>query len=201
MITVALINAHTKYAKGASCEFAGKVYAEYPLSVDINKKISSLLDLQNIKNQVIDASHISPYNTSLRFKAETVNTLSPQLAIETHFNAGPNKALSQYSSGMEVIFTDKNGKVSELLANCCMSSMSRSLPFKIRRSGTGLYNTNKLYILNNILCPVVIIEICFLTHPVDRLFLLHQRSIEAISNTLTTGIMDFINMGEYNDRG
>jgi len=195
---IILSNAHSSYAKGASGDFGGKLYAEYDLSASINKLLYDLLIKAGFTTTIIDASHITPYSKSLEYKAKAISDYTPKVAVETHFNAGPNVVLSKVSCGMEIVYTDRHTKQCELLAQCCMQSMIHSLPFKIRRDGSGLYKHNKIYLLNTVTCPIIIVEVCFITHPIDRLFLLHPRAIDIIANSLCTGIINFlkVNKGE-----
>lgn len=184
---VALLNAHTSYAVGASHTLNGTVFSEYRLSSQINLKLKSLLQNINHDAYIVDGSNEKPYNKSLRYKASFVNSQGADVAIETHFNSAFSVATAKYSSGLEVLH-NSNKENNRILAEKMVTSFSMYLPFKMRRGGTGIHVRNNLYILKCLECPTVITEICFLSHPVDRLYLLHPHAVRAIASATLDGI-------------
>jgi len=187
---VALLNAHTSYAVGASETLGGVVYSEYKLSSRINKELQNKLLNTGNDAYIVDGSSEKPYSRSLRYKASFVNMTGADIAIETHFNSAFSLALAKHSSGLEVLYSDKK-EGNKALAEKMVEGLSAYLPFKLRRGGTGLYVRNKLYILTNIDCPTIINEICFLSHPIDRLYLLHPNSTRVIANAILNGISKY----------
>lgn len=187
---VALLNAHTNYAVGASYTLSGVIYSEYKLSSRINLELKSQLEKIGNRAYIIDGSNEKPYSRSLCYKASFVNTEGADVAIETHFNSAFSIATANYSSGSEVLYCDIKEE-NRILAEKMIEAFSTYLPFKIRRGGKGTHVRNKLYILKNIECPVVITEICFLSHNVDRLFLLHPHAIRAIASATLDGILRY----------
>lgn len=187
---IALLNAHTSYSPGVYRYMAGKIYSEYKLSRQINTKIKDLLALKEINSFIVDASNITPYSHTLSYKSVAVNEGQADYAVETHFNAAPSKMLEKTSCGLEVLYGKDRPdckKFAEVMVDC----LADYLPFKIRRNKTGLYENKKIYILKTIACPVVLIEPCFLTHPIDRLFLLHPRATDILASAIMTGILTF----------
>lgn len=187
---IALLNAHTSYATGASHTYNGKLYTEYRLSSQINFELQRQLQSINFDVYIVDGSNEKPYSASLRYKASCVNDGNTNLAIETHFNSAFSAATAKYSSGLEVLY-NSNKEANIIFATKMVESFRKYLPFKIRREGVGIHARNNLYILKNINCPVVITEICFLSHPVDRLFLLHPHACRAIANATLDGILRY----------
>jgi N-acetylmuramoyl-L-alanine amidase len=185
---VALLNAHTSYAPGAATQVGGISISEYPWSRRINQELSELLKRNNILAVTIDASHVEPYSRSLSYKALRVSDENADLAVETHMNSF---SIGKRASGMEVLYNDVNPD-SLKLASCLMNGMREFLPFKVRRSGSGLHVRNNIYLLKHAPCPSAITELLFVSHPVDRLFLLHPRTVRIIANALFTGIHQYI---------
>ena len=186
---IALLNAHTSYAQGASASHGGVLYKEYEWSCKINKAIKSIFECEGISSYIIDASSIEPYNKSLSYKASLVNK-DPEIsvAIETHFNSAPLSVFNNTSTGLEVLYAEDRVEC-EKFAKDMVIILSERLPFKIRRKD-GLYpiDRNKIYILNYILCPVIIIELLFVSNPLDVAFLLHPRAVDVIALAIHDGI-------------
>jgi len=181
---IALINAHTSYSRGAGWNFNGESFNEYGLSRRINLKVNEILTSKGIANFIVDASEEKPYNKSLSYKAFSTNIESPTFAIETHFNSV--SFLPSRVRGFEILYHASNKK-SLLLAQNMVESFKIRLPFSIRR-GNGLYERTNIYLLKAIECPSIIIEVCFLSNKVDRLFLLFPRAIDIIAYTIVDGI-------------
>lgn len=184
----ALINAHTSYAPGAKGNVSGTILTEHKLSTQINKELKKILELSGIISFIVDTSDITPYNSSLHYKVSRVNTENADLAVETHFNS-VNIPLAYYANGFEVLYSS-NLDGSKDLAAALVTTLKTHLPFKIRR-GDGLYERNSLYLLKNLECPTALIEVCFLTHHKDRLFLIHSRALEVIAYAIADGIVEF----------
>lgn len=187
---VALLNAHTAYAFGASCTINGLLYSEYKLSRQINSAILPKLQGYSIDTIIIDGSNEKPYNKSLRYKTNLVNEENADIAIETHFNSAFSAAFASMSKGTEVIYYPDSTKGKEL-AQVLAESFRTFLPFVMRRGGSGLHTSSKLHVLKAIECPTIITEICFLSNPIDRLYLLHPRSTDIIANATVDGILKY----------
>jgi len=192
---IALLNAHTAYASGVHWKYGEKDYGEYKLSRAINREAKQILSTYNIDSTIIDGSEVMPYKQSLRYKAMAVNDNLPDLAIETHFNAALHNTKS--ACGFEVLYHKPRGD-SKLLAEYIVASALNYLPFKIRRND-GLYPHEGIYLLCQIECPIVIMEVCFLSHPIDRLYLLHPRASEVIAQAIVHGMVNFLSNRERLD--
>ena len=186
---IALSNAHTNYSYGTFTNLNNQIITEYTLSVQINKALKPILETYGINAIIVDGSEKKPYNNSLYYKAFTINTEQVDMAIETHFNS-VNPSLAKFAQGFEVLYSTHNEHSVEF-AKSMVSQCKKYLPFKIRRSGTGTVERNKLYFLRSVDCPSIIIEVCFLSHYKDRLFLIHPRSIQVIAYAITDGILHF----------
>lgn len=186
---IALLNAHTSYASGASASIGGIHFNEYALSCKINKCVKVILDENKVDNYIIDTSEVQPYNKSLQYKAIQVNNYkNTTLAIETHFNSV--QLFTTMASGMEVLHKS-NDQESTDFAIEMVESLKRCLPFKLRRGGSCLYPRDNIYIFNNIEVPTILIEVCFLSNLTDRLFLLHPRAIDIIAYGIYNGILRY----------
>jgi len=187
-MSVALLNAHTQYSPGVAWTFGGQLYNEYILSSRINRDIKKVLNQHDVDSYIVDSSKVKPYSKSLNYKAYFVNLEGADIAIETHFNS--SSLLKNKVSGMEVLYHAPRDNSLEL-AKTLVTSMKHYLPFKLRR-GNGLYPRTKIYLLRTIECPTILIEVCFLSNPVDRLFLLHANAISVIANCISNGILTYL---------
>jgi N-acetylmuramoyl-L-alanine amidase len=179
---VALINAHTAYARGATFEHNGIIRSEYQFSSQINKEVVNILSTSQINSFIVDASQIQPYNSSLNYKAFFVDDQKPDIAIETHFNSSDNKK----ASGFEVLYS-KGRETSKQLAICMVEGLKKYLPFLIRREN-GLFEVDNIYLLKSVNCPIVITESLFLSNPFEQQYLLFPNAIKILSNAIAEGI-------------
>ena len=185
---VALLNAHTSYSPGVARAVYGKVYTEYQISCKVNKLLLKYLEDRDIDTVIIDGSEILPYNNSLYYKATVVNDSFANVAIETHLNGF---IVPEDAQGMEICYHGEYNNSKDLAA-CIMENMVEYLPFLVRRR-SGMYPRSKIYLLKHILCPSVIVELFFLTHPTDCLYLLHPRGLDIVANALGGGIVNYLN--------
>lgn len=182
---VALINAHTTYARGATFEHNGIIRSEYQFSSQINKEVVNILSTSQINSFIVDGSQIQPYNSSLNYKAFFVDDQKPDIAIETHFNSSDNKK----ASGFEVLYS-KGRETSKQLAMCMVEGLKKYLPFPIRREN-GLYEVDNIYLLKAVNCPIVITEALFLSNPFEQQYLLFPNAIKILSNAVCEGIFEW----------
>jgi N-acetylmuramoyl-L-alanine amidase len=188
---IILSNAHTSYAPGASSTMGGSLYTEYAVSTQINRTIKLFLTNEKIDNLIIDASHITPYNKSLKYKADTINAEQQEcLVVETHLNAAPTTVLASYSSGLEVLYKQGNN-VGLVFAQTMVEELKWHVPFKIRREGTELYPQKNLYLLNIVKFPIIFIELFFITNPKECLFLVQPRAIDVVAKGIYNGLISY----------
>jgi|GEM_PF-3207118 len=127
--------------------------------------------------------------TPLSEKVRFINSLPAlDLALEVHFNAGPPGA-----EGTETIYFSEEG---EKLAWAMMSGLMARLPFANRgakKDETILRNGEPFisYFLRRTYPPAVLVEVCFLTNPGDRSFLLSRSAFYEIASALKQGIDEY----------
>jgi N-acetylmuramoyl-L-alanine amidase len=193
---VALINAHTSYAPGASATIKGSkfvvpssqsVVAEYYWSVELNKELKTELEQYGIRSVIIDGSSVKPYSASLSYKAIKVEEAGAEVALETHLNSAPS---GTGGAGFEVLYSTLTSKSREL-AVCVAEAFNTFLPFKPRR-GNGLFQVDNIFILNHIKCASIIIEPFFISNPIEASYLLYDRAARSIAAITAVGLTSYI---------
>jgi len=141
----------------------GVVFQEIREHTEV-KKINSLV-ISMFPSVIYLDSDIAPGNRSygcafrtLSWKVRAINSLSPDIAIETHLNAYFDPKVS----GCETLYYPENDneKIAKII--------QFELVSKIGNRDRGVKAREDLFILRRTYCPTFIIEPLFLTNPDDR---------------------------------
>jgi len=147
------------------------------------KKINSLA-VSMLPSVIYLSSDIAPGNRgygcafrTLSWKVRAINSLDPDIAIETHLNASEDLGIS----GCETLYypENENEKIAKMI--------QFELINKIGHRDRGVKARQDLFILRRTYCPTFIIEPLFITNPEDRKLLkrpeiIAQGIVNAIKN-------------------
>jgi N-acetylmuramoyl-L-alanine amidase len=100
---------------------------------------------------------------SLKERADKVNKLNPDLAISLHANGSPDNS----KNGVEAyVFSESvHFEQSKLYADQILDAVSKD---NLVKNGV---KQARFYVLQNILCPVVLLEVGFLTNEANRTYI------------------------------
>jgi N-acetylmuramoyl-L-alanine amidase len=116
---------------------------------------------------------------SLSDRVEKINELKPDMVISLHANFDQDSTIN----GFEVFVGEKNVENSN--SKDIAESMYNSTPKSL--SKREVKETN-LYILNNVECPAVLLEVGFLSNPQDREYLTSQLGQQRIAEMILKNI-------------
>ena len=102
------------------------------------------------------------------------------LFVAVHCNAAGNQA----ARGSEVYFASAAGSY---LAACICSRLTREL----KTNDRGVRDGSRLYVLRHTAAVAVLVELAFISNPVDEALLLGRT--DAFASAVVGGIMDFLN--------
>lgn len=108
-------------------------------------------------------------------RAKKINDLNPDLVISLHVNANKDSTIN----GFEAFVGAKNSKYddSKLLAESFINATPKSLAKRNVKEAN-------LYILNNVNCPAVLLELGFLTNEKDREYLQSELGQQRIAEMI-----------------
>lgn len=158
---------------------------------DINLRIAfvlkELLEKSNIK-VVMTRTDDSLYNKSrhddIIYRARLTNEVKADAFISIHCNKFPT---SEPFGGQAYYYS---GKESKLLAELIQEQLKLIQPNNYRSIGRGNY-----YVLKKASCPANIIEIGFISNPVDRKRLTDPQEEKRIANAIRNGLIAFFYHG------
>lgn len=156
---------------------------------DINLQVAyilkELLEEANIK-VIMTRLDDSLYNKSRRddiiYRARVTNEVKPDAFISIHVNKFPTSE----PFGGQAYYA--SGETSKMLADKIQAELRRIQPNSYRQSSRGDY-----YVLNKANCPAVLVEIGFLSNPVDRSRMTDPKTQREIAGAIRTGLLTFLN--------
>lgn len=112
---------------------------------------------------------------SLSDRVTKINELNPDLVISLHLNSNKDTTINGFETyvGEKNNFNDQSMKVAE--------SLLKSAPKSLQKQEVKKAN---LYMLNNVTCPAVLIEMGYVTNSHDREFLSSQLGQQRIAETI-----------------
>jgi len=153
---IVLVDGHDRRCQGA-------VFKKIKEHTEV-KKINALT-VSMLPEIIYLSSDIAPGNRgygcafrTLSWKVRAINSLDPDIAIETHLNAFSDSSVS----GCETLYYPENDN--EKIAKIIQFELIN----KIGNRDRGVKANRDLYILRRTYCPTFIIEPLFLTNEKDR---------------------------------
>ncbi len=156
---------------------------------DINLQVAfllkKLLEESNIK-VVMTRTDDSLYNQSRRqdflYRVRKTNEVNADAFISIHVNKFPT---SQPFGGQAYYYS---GEKSKMLSEKIQEQLKNIQPTNYRSIGTGNY-----FVLKKTKCPAVLVEIGFISNPIDRKRITDPKEQQLIAKAIRDGLLAFFN--------
>lgn len=125
--------------------------------------------------------------TYLRKKAQAINGMSPDAAVELHCNASADYPDAVYSEVIHHAWSVPGKGLAHAIAGAMGDAMSRSHRWPSR----GAVGRDDLWLLNHTHCPTVIVEGVFISTPEQSAWL-SSGGAEAYGHVVAAGIMSWL---------
>ncbi|MDI3547158.1 MAG: N-acetylmuramoyl-L-alanine amidase [Halanaerobiales bacterium] len=155
---------------------------------DINLQIGRYLNQELKKVNIIpimtrtkDKLYMDSRRKDIRHRPEVAKEKKADLFISIHANNFP----SSQPSGSQ-IFYKPGSELSKILAEKIRTEM-----IKLRKENNRCIKSGDFYVLNQAPCPAVLIEVGFLSNPVDRQKLINPKYQQALAVSIKRGIVNY----------
>lgn len=158
----------------------------------MDEKVANLKICLEIYQMLASNPDIKVYMTrfndtypTLQERAQMANEVGADLFVSVH-----NNALSSSFNGTETLYYDTDGGITKSFANIMQTSTYTAIGTKNR----GLKYRPDLYVLKHTKMPAVIVEVAFMTSPVDGPRLNDANFITASAKGIYNGILESYDM-------
>ncbi len=162
---------------------------------DINLKLARILTVKLKENNIRTAmtrNEDQLYKDSRNKDLKRRPTLTGKLKTDLFISLHVNQYHTSQPSGSQIFYKTNSDK-SKLLAKTILKYLIKIRPENDREITPGNY-----YVLNQADCPAVLIEIGFISSPIDRQLLTDNKYLEKMANAITAGIIEYLKTNFYN---
>ena len=151
---------------------------EKDITLDVAKRVRTLLEKKGY--EVFMTREIDE-TLSLQERVEISENLIPDLFISIHVNSSN----SETPNGLETHYYKEN---SLNLAKTVHASMLNN----VQANNRGLFKS-KFYVINHTTAPAILLEIGFMSNPIERVQLITELRKQATAKAIAEGIDDYFN--------
>ena len=152
--------------------------SEKDITLDVSKRVRTLLEKKGY--EVFMTREIDE-TLSLQERVEISENLLPDLFISIHVNSSN----SDTPNGIETHYYKEN---SLTLAKTVHASMINH----VQANNRGLFKS-KFYVINHTTAPAILLEIGFMSNPIERVQLITEIRKQATAKAIAEGIDDYFN--------
>jgi N-acetylmuramoyl-L-alanine amidase len=161
---------------------------EYEINLKIGLKLKEELERRGVK--VVMTRESNDVQISNRERAEVANEAKADIFVRLHFNGSS----STRERGFLILIPSKSGVTKEVYPESRKAAISikdsyrkfTALPFE------GIYERSDITGFNWSKVPSVLVELAYLTSPVDEELVLKESFQEKMAKGLAEGILDFL---------
>lgn len=161
---------------GSDCGAIRNGINEKDITLDISKRVVSLLEK---KGYVVKMTRTNDTYVSLQDRVTISENFKPDIFVSIHVNSSN----SESPTGLETHYYKDN---SLKLAKNIHASMLNNIKSKDR----GLFKS-RFYVINHTTAPAVLVEIGFISSPVERAQLVSESRKQATAKAIAEGIYEY----------
>ena len=174
----------------------GKKFKEKDVALDVARKLRDILTASGYKVIMTRETDVFP---TLEDRTNKCNAARPDLFISIHCNGAGNPGINGVetfrmtpvgaasTSDSQAKFTRCPGNIFDNNNSRLAFEIQQSLARTTRQIDRGVKHA-RFYVIRNVICPAVLVEIGFITNPVEEMLLGNPTRQQTIAKSIAEGI-------------